>query len=388
MYLNNTMVNNNLRFAMIFALSFVGNALFLSIPLMLFLICFCSILLWKQQNILNNKNITVSLFIISALLFFFTKNLMEPRAYDQFYFLWPIYLSLFIFFCSKEDIFGSFYPPIGITFFLAIFFLWGAMNYEDETGRAYFIFGANVLYRLFLFLSFLQIIHSNNTLLKLLFFLIGITGVYLTGSRMGLMLAISLYSLYFLSPYNNFNVIQFKKLSRIFLILPLLLVAMLINSEEISAIYNLLLSSEGMISRLLMLSGGSISIRVDFLTSFLEHFSIFGTSSHVFNFFYFKSYFPYPHNIIAELIFYYGFVGILFSFIVLFEYSKTFFRFLKKTKLPPIEIAFLIIFPSCLASGDIVDGLLVLFYSFVTFLIWCSNLLKRLELAYLINKKI
>ena len=97
MYLNNKMVNNNLRFAMIFALSFVGNALFLSIPLMLFLICFCSILLWKQQNILNNKNITVSLFIIAALLFFFTKNLMEPRAYDQFYFLWPIYLSLFIF---------------------------------------------------------------------------------------------------------------------------------------------------------------------------------------------------------------------------------------------------------------------------------------------------
>lgn len=365
-------LNDNLRFAMIFALSFVGNALFLNIPLMLFLLCFCSILLFSQKSIIDNQIIVGVLLLSASLLFFFSKNLLEQRIYDPFYFMWPVYVLVFIFFCSKDDLFGSFHPPMLIILFISLFFLWGAMNYEDETGRAYFIFGANVLYRLFLFLSFLQMIHSNNILIKLLFFIIGISGVYLTGSRMGLLLAFLLYTVYFLSPFTSGS-FSSKKLSRVFVFLPFLGLILFLNFEALNSVYEILLNSEGMLSRLLMLSGGSISIRLNFLSTFLEHFNFFGTPSYVFDFFFFKEYFPYPHNIISELIFYYGFLGVIFCLIIIIEYIKTFKRFLKRIKISPIEIAFLVIFPSTLASGDIVDGLLVLFYAIPSFLNMCGD---------------
>ena len=374
------LLNDNLRFAMIFALSFVGNALFLNIPLMLFLLCFCSILLYSQKSIIDNKIIIVVLFISSFLLFFFTKNLWEGRTYDPFYFMWPIYVLVFIFFCSKTELFETFYPPLTITLLLGLFFLWGAMNYEDETGRAYFIFGANVLYRLFLFLSFLQIIHSNKISIKLLFFIIGISGVYLTGSRMGFLLAILLYSAYFFSPYTNGS-FSYKKLSRGFLFLPILGLVFFVNFEKIASVYEIFLNSEGIFSRLLMFSGRSISIRLNFLSTFLEHFNFFGTPSAVFNFFFFKEYFPYPHNIISELIFYYGFFGLIICLIIIIEYIKILDKFIKRIKISPIEIAFLIIFPSTLASGDVVDGLLVLFYSIPSFLCMCGKMYNKHQLS-------
>jgi len=367
------LVNNNLRLAMIFALSFVGNALFMEIPLMFFLIIFCSILLYKQKNNIDNTNIVIFMIISGILVSFFMKNIIEPRAYDIYYFMWPIYLIMFMTFCIKEDIFSTFRPPLFLTAILSIFFLIGAMIYEDETGRAYFIFGANVLYRLFLFLSFLQIIHAKNIVIKLFFFLIGIAGVYFTGSRMGMLLALGFYSIYFLSPYNN-SKFSLKKSLKLVFIIPIILTFVALNFEFIYDLYNILVNSEGLISRLLVLTGGSISIRIQFLSTFLEHWSFFGTQSKIFEFFYFKDYFPYPHNIIAELIFYYGFLGIVISGIIIFEYAKTFIRFFKKITLSPIEIAFLIIFPSTLASGDIVDGLLVLFYSVSSFLIWCKKI--------------
>ena len=100
---------------------------------------------------------------------------------------------------------------------------------------------------------------------------------------------------------------QKKKLVRILILIPSLLALVLLNLNQLSALYELSIGSEGMISRLLTLSGGSISIRLYFLTTFLNYFSLFGSSVSIFEFFYFKSYFPYPHNIIAELVFYYGF---------------------------------------------------------------------------------
>lgn len=372
------LINNNLRLAMIFALSFVGNALFLDIPLMLFLVIFCSILLYEQRSSIDRNNIFVFMTICAILVCFFMKNTIEPRIYDQFYFMWPIYLIFFISFCIKRDLFSSFHPPIVLTAILSIFFLFGAMIYEDETGRAYFIFGANVLYRLFLFLSFLQIIHAKNILTKIFFFLIGITGVYFTGSRMGILLASGLYLLYFLSPYTDGKFSQ-KKSLRLASLIPIICITIIYNFESIYNIYDLLVDSEGLISRLLVLSGGSIAIRIQFLSTFIEHWSFFGTQSHIFEFFYFKDYFPYPHNIIAELIFYYGFFGVIISIIIVFEYIKTFIRFFKKIQLAPIEIAFLIIFPSTLASGDIVDGLMVLFFSMGSFLIWSRKVIIELK---------
>ena len=357
---------------MIFAISFVGNALFLSIPLLLFLLLFCSVLLFKQSNAINLNNINTFLLILFCLFFFFSKNIFEIRVYDPYYFLWPVYALIFIIFCSKHDIFSNFNIPFLLVFLISIFFLWGASSFQDETGRAYFIFGANVLYRLFLFLSFLVLLNTNNFLLKLFFLLIGFFGVYLTGSRMGLLLAVILYSIYFFTPYNNGKFSE-KKLVRILILIPSLLALVLLNLNQLSALYELSIGSEGMISRLLTLSGGSISIRLYFLTTFLNYFSLFGSSVSIFEFFYFKSYFPYPHNIIAELVFYYGFFGVLISLIIIFEFLKTFKNFVLRKKMSIIEIAFLVIFPSTLASGDIVDGMLVIFYSLSNFLIWHSN---------------
>lgn len=371
-------LDNNIKFSMIFFLSFVGNAFLFDIAIMPFLLIFVAIILHKQESFINQNNLIIW-FLLSILLFyFFSKNVIEPREYDPQYYLWPIYLIFFVCFCGKKYLFDSFRPPLVLSSLLIIFFLIGSYLYKDESGRAYFIFGANVLYRLFIFLAFVQIIHAKSVFTKIIFFLLGFSGVLFTGSRMGLLLSTFLFSIYFLTPFTN-GQLSTKKLVRILLLIPILFVYSFFYIEEISNVFGVISESEGLLSRLLLLTGGSISIRIEFLSSFIDHWSFFGTQSQVFDFFYFRDYFPYPHNIIAELIFYYGFFGVIISIIIVFEYIKTFIRFFKKIQLAPIEIAFLIIFPSTLASGDIVDGLMVLFFSMGSFLIWSRKVIIELK---------
>lgn len=359
-----------------FALAFVGNALLAGVPLMPFLLVLVSIIFYKQEPVIDSFNIYIFLILSILLIYFFSKNLYEPRIYDPFYFLWPIYLIFFTSFCAKKNLFNYFNPPLFLSFFLIIFFLIGSYIFKDEAGRAYFIFGANVLYRLFLFLSLIHIINSKNTYIKIVFLIIGIVGVIFTGSRMGLLLATIFFSTYFLSPYVN-GIFSKRILLRFFILIPILSFVIVINLNYLQSIFEILGQSEGLLSRILLLSGGSVSIRIDFLSSFIEYWSFFGTKSQIFDFFYFREYFPYPHNFIAEMIFYYGFFGVIISMIILFEYIKTFVRFIKKDRLSPIEVAFLVILPSTLASGDIVDGLLVLFYCIPSFLKWITNATNR-----------
>ena len=370
-------LNDYIRFTIIFFIAFTGNALLMEIPLMPFLLLFVSIILYKQESLIDRNNFLTLLLLTILFVYFFSKNLNEPRIYDPLYLLWPIYLMFFLCLCGKKNLFESFHPPLIYSLLLIMFFLIGSYIFKDASGRAYFIFVANVLYRLFLFLSLVQIIHSNNFFTKVAFFIIGLMGVFFTGSRMGLLLAIVLFSLYFLSPYIN-GVFSKKAMIRLGSLIPIIIFIALYNLDQITSIYSILSQSEGLISRLLLLSGGSISIRIQFLSSFIEHLSFFGAHSQIFEFFYFREYFPYPHNIIAELILYYGFFGLIISLIILFEYAKTFLKFIKKIKLSPIEIAFLVILPSSLASGDIVDGLLVLFFSISSFLSWISNIQNNL----------
>ncbi len=378
-------LDNNIKFSIIFFLSFVGNAFLFDIAIMPFLLIFIAIILHKQESFIDQNNLII-IFLLSIIFFyFFSKNLIEPREYDPQYYLWPIYLLFFVCFCGKKYLFDSFRPPLALSFLLIIFFLIGAYLFKDETGRAYFIFGANVLYRLFIFLAFVQVIHAKSAFTKIIFFLLGFSGVFFTGSRMGLLLSIFLFSIYFLTPFVNGR-ISTKKLVRISFLVPVLFTYSLFYIQEINNIFVVISESEGLLSRLLAYSG-SISIRIEFLSSFINHWSFFGTQSQVFDFFYFKDYFPYPHNIIAEMIFYYGYFGLLISMIIVFEYIKTFLKFVKAKTLPPIEIAFLIIFPSSLASGDILDGILVMFYSITSFLNWSSYVYKRKQFLK-INKLI
>tara|TARA_A100001234_G_C12607626_1_gene377905 strand:- start:82 stop:1239 length:1158 start_codon:yes stop_codon:yes gene_type:complete len=383
-----TFIEKNIKFSIIFFIAFVGNALLAGVPLMPFLLVLVAIALYKQESIIDRNNIYVFLILSILFVYFFSKNIYEPRAYDPFYFLWPLYLIFFISFCAKKTLFEFHQTPLFLSFFLIIFFLVGSYIFKDEAGRAYFIFGANVLYRLFLFLSLINIVNAKNPNIKIIFLILGFMGVIFTGSRGGLLLAIILFGFYYFFPYTN-GTFSKKILLRFLILIPILSFITIINFNDLQNIFEILAESDGVISRLLLFFGGSISIRIEFLTSFLEYWSFFGTKSQIFDFFYYREYFPYPHNLIAEIIFYYGFFGVIIVTIIIFEYVKTFFRFIKKTKLPTIEVAFLIILPSALLSGDIVDGLLVMFYCIPRFLQWVSYASKRYHfLERFINKKI
>jgi len=361
-------LNDYIRFTIIFFIAFTGNALVFSFPLLPILLCIAAIFMWGQESFINHKTINIFLILSLILLYFCIKNIHEgPRNYDKYYFLWPIYVIFFTIFVAKINLFSRFEPPMMLTFIIGLVFLFGTINgVAQASGGHKFIFGANMLYRIFLFISILGMIYSNNLMTKLAFLFIGIYGAYVGGSRMGLLLAMGFYSLFFLTPYENGN-FSSKKRIRISIAFLIFLIVALINLDEIIVLFNFLTETGGLLAGYLSYSG-SIFHRLNFLTTFLDYWSLFGAKASVYEFYYFRSFFQYPHNFIAELIFYYGIFGVLLSLIIVLEYIKVFFRFLKRIRISTFEVAYLVIFPSTLASGDIVDGLLVILFAIPSFI--------------------
>ena len=305
-------LKNTLALSCLFIILFLGDFNLSDIPLAFFILPFLIIVLTvvdlpkfsKYQLVLLSFIFTLSIFIAYK-----TIIALHPPGYIYWVlnFCFSLLIAMFL-------ISGNYFNRFSLkdVFFALglwlIFIIGGYFGFDDRSG---FIFGPNVLYRVFVFF-FLYIVfmtislYGNSRLWFLILIPLGFISVILTQSRAAIpVFIISLFIIFNLKGQLN------KKIFYSLLIFVLGTFFWLINQPVISDIRILQFDFE---------SNNSLLLRVSGYLFFIENFFelIFSAGIDYSNFYnnVGDEGYAYPHNLILELIIYYGFVGVVIAFIV------------------------------------------------------------------------
>lgn len=345
-------INNFLLASIYFAvlISFVGNGTIFSVPvffLLWILIIFFSLIV--NSTVVNRTDIfTFSLSIILCVLFAWI-SLSLNIEYNELYPLWAIkvpllFLAIILLELKNAKIKTGYHLLVTVLFLLSLI----KFGYYVD-GRLSFVFGPNMLYRLVTILSIYLIFlafRGNDKLVTL-------TSIF-----------VFVFSFYILMEINSRGSFP----GYIYLLLILMLRyfsktrAAFISAFLVLSI-SLFLGSELNSLRTISLEDLSLNIRSVFLHDFLNDVifdvGFFGESYDVF--IPYSTYgFQYPHNLIIELILFYGVPGLFLSFLMIFSFFQASGYLLNKKYSDDYvvitAIAYITIFLGAQFSGDLSDN--------------------------------
>lgn len=321
-----------LVFIIIFWVVFSGDAGFYDVQIFPFLTFFMLIIIAFLKIEIPKQSLFVHVYFFSLVICFFSSFLAD---YSYFYNFWVVktfigYLALL--FCmsiienNKEEIIFCKNIFILSVLVLLIFVFGMFINGND---RGSFIFGPNILYRVFGVLSILSLIYLFFIKSKINRFFILITlscvllfGILLTGSRGG----IPIFLIVIFAFYHAFvEKIKFTKMSIIFILVSLISIYLFYTISE-----NINLSStrftnfdfEGNKSLATRMSAWFDFFQnpIDWIISngrtYNEFMLLFGNVENGYS---------YPHNLFLELIFFNGIYGFFLTLIMIFTIIYYFF---------------------------------------------------------------
>ena len=154
----------------LFVSIFIGNATIFELPLLPAWILIYLILTSVAQHRSGFIRLRYYLWpLIGLAIAYFLLVGDQYRPYDPYFWMWPIELLLLILCYARHinlKINPNKYDLFSIIFLQSIMVIGGVL-YSDESGRANFIFGPNVLYRIYIFFGMYVILHpqTNKTLI-------------------------------------------------------------------------------------------------------------------------------------------------------------------------------------------------------------------------------
>tara|TARA_B100000886_G_scaffold337335_1_gene297837 strand:- start:4286 stop:5377 length:1092 start_codon:yes stop_codon:yes gene_type:complete len=329
-----------LEFAILFLIAFSGNAIFFGLDLFfLSLIPLVILIANKNKYPIPIKLIFLSLLIslLCAILIVYSYQLNV--TYTTYY-TWPLKvfaLSIFLPFFINSNVYNK--SALEIIIYSLIFFVLTVLifgSYVD--GRYTFLFGPNMLYRIVNIFLFLGILVSFSTKKKLLTIFLSALCLYLIviiGSRGGLVL-FTVFLLLMLFKYKKYFIILFSSIVIVCLIY-------FLNEEfRILNFINLIENARFLSWQAILDDGLEVKFR-DYQS--FEKYTIYG--------------FPYPHNIFLELIYFFGYVGLMLCLIISVSFIGSCYFFVKLKEVSSLlvcSIFYIGIFIGSLFSGDITDN--------------------------------
>lgn len=339
-------------FLIIFVIIFVGNAAVMGIPLSIFAMVIAYIYIYSRATIKNPIAIDWrQSFLIMMMLICVAYDVINLRSYDKLFFLWgicAISIGIIIPNIRSMTVVESKFISFALLSFVSIFMI-GSLLFSDENGRANFVFGPNVLYRVFGFFLLLSILSKSlGPVLKFIVAMFAAYGIILTQSRGGLIiLAIASITILINSQ---------KKFAGWFFLGIFWILLMALFSDV--AVPSMSLSD----SRLSITDGMSLNVRLDFMTALPSEITMFGNSYSSFYLNYYYPEFRYPHNVVGELVYFYGTIGIVLSVLLVKKFIGLSISLLRRQSLDAFDIAFIIIFVGAQFSGDLFDNMYLFVY--------------------------
>ena len=340
---------------------FVGNSSISGIPL--------NILLPILIVILSSHfsaNITQLIMVISSTFIFLIYAIKLNLNYSAFYPLWIISFFLGYFYIRVFNLRINKHPnsllkaQFLICLALLVIFSLGITSSiigYSETGRAEFIFGSNMLYRIIGFLSGIcagYLLYNNRLPEGIFVALISLALLIMTGSRAALLL---LPLLFLLWCHASFKKLLFSKLSITVFVIVVLLV--LIGTQIDFAVFRIFNFSSFSLDESLGYEESYVRWQ-PYLYLLLEddRFSLIGMDYQTWIDLFHHPYFLYPHSILLELLMFYGIFGLIFSGYIIFKVTRI-MRALMFSSFTSAHITYYAIIVSSIGSlfsGDMGDN--------------------------------
>lgn len=306
-------LKNTLALSSLFTILFLGDFNLSGTPLaILILPLLISLLTIVDQPKFSKYQLVILGLFFTLSVFFAFKTISASHPPGYVYWVLNFCFSLLI---AMFLISGNYFNRFSLNdvfFALGLWLIFIIGGYFGFDGRNGFIFGPNVLYRVFVFF-FLYIVFmtislfGNSRLWFLILITLGLSSIILTQSRAAIpVFIVNLFIIYNLKGQLN------KKIFYPLFIFVLGTFFWLINQPVMNDMRILQFDIE---------SNNSLILRVNAYLFFIENFFdlIFSSGIEYSNFF--KNVgdvgFSYPHNLILELIIYYGFLGFVTAFIVI-----------------------------------------------------------------------
>lgn len=341
-----------------FWILFSGNAIIFDVlPVFLFNTFFILLASFFCKNTGLFVDFRLVIFSIFLAIIFFCLNIWSEENRVVYYF-WPLYMFISILSLMIIDKLSqkSFFDlRLFIVFFVLVstFLMIGASQHKID-GRGAFIFGPNVLYRIFAISSllFLLLGVKKSSFRKIIIIITSISmflvGVVVTSSR-GSLILIPILLLASLHLY--FDKVGCKVLGYLGLIflLALLLIMFFVGTVDFD-------------SRLLLFNLDDNIRYVPWVFLFEEPLQVIGRFD--FSYIYFYSNFAvfpgfqYPHNILLEFFYYYELIGVFFIFFLFLMFFKSFASSLKLKFNFQVVVFYVatILLVGGMFSGDLTDN--------------------------------
>ncbi|MBU1390957.1 MAG: O-antigen ligase family protein [Gammaproteobacteria bacterium] len=295
--------------------------------------------------------------------------------YGGYYFLWVI-KTIFSYFVIQIsfDLVNKNISSTGFIRNLSLFsliflsvFVFGTFLSSGDRGA--FVFGPNILYRVFAVLavfSSLNYLFINNKVkgVGYLFFILSIMilGIFFTGSRGGIPVLLVVIICFIHMYLRTVRAAYLIVLIGVMTILPLMLLAFFGDKFSFS----------GRFANFDYEGNQSLALRLnpwfDFYNNFYDWVLTSGRTYPEFMAKFGGELFPYPHNLFLELIFFNGFFGFILTLLLVFTYLTTFVRIVSQPFGLKTVLFYLgtIIFIGCMFSGNLQDNfvLISIFMSF------------------------
>ena len=369
----------------LFVATFVGNSGFAGLPLQLIVMPVLLLLApvylhWMRQHPGYPAGASYKhceRVLVLALIFLIPVSLIlvldSGRSYDSYFFLFPYEVTFWtlILICYLVCVPSTQLSNVGNWALVLCAVFIGLCHTNSADGRAYFIWGPNMSYRVVVVLAWLAILEARRPLFALVALILMIHGVALIGSRGGVIAS--------LLPVLS-TVYRFPKASFIFFVVAIAS----ITAGSVSLEYRItnFEISYGVVPRL------------DFLIALPDNITALGNSHSQFLTENTYEQFVYPHNLFGELIYFYGYVGIVISVVVWVGVVRAIYcLFLWKRQLRLIEnwfiVCFLVAFCGSMFSGDLRDNsyvvaaAILLICGYPATQIYARNLTRNTELGKL-----
>ncbi|MEY8216684.1 MAG: hypothetical protein RPR97_19635 [Colwellia sp.] len=340
------MILCTLEFGLIIATFFVGNFFVGEIPA--FVIVWLGVLLYRA---IVGVPFSTTEIKGQVILFIIILPLLIWGIYKQDTYYYCFYQLVFAFSCLpliNKSLANKYFPYVAILFIL--FFTFGLVFLG--AGRGGFIFGPNILYRIFgvlymsLFISILirGIDWKWANLILLSSYILVFIGLVATGSRGATIILLLCTIVLVIYLKNKLSLMKFIVLFSV----PLVFLLYLYMDDIV-----------GVMGRLLFfdVNNGSETVRLDMFSRLFVFFSDSTSKEILFGLGNLNRIFAeegyYPHNLLVELIVYHGLI--YFTVFMLF-FLYTAFIFCKKTEANVSLLIFLPIVIGCQFSGNLTDN--------------------------------
>ena len=293
---------------------------------------------------INTEFLKILLLLI-FLSYFLIINLVNLQVFELGYLLWPLntfFLTLF---------FGEFLQKINVDSSKAIYFaifpvllFMGSILIGSE--RSSFIFGPNVMYRIYVIFGAILFFYSNKQHYKFLGVIIALLGAS-TGSR-GFTISMSIFMLFVV--LDLFSSFKRRRTNIALFILSLIAINYFLTFFANERIFFFSPASYSSESRL--------DLIITVIQNYQFYFRPFGLSAEELSFIFgYGDRLTYPHNYLIESFLYYGFIGFALTS------ALTIMALFSAKDLKSLCIL-LLIFLFCSVSGDFGDNYIFIAFAF------------------------